>query len=120
MSAKRTEAFMLSIRVMTLFFTLSYLLPFTPFSTANLYKKALLANAAISALRLHQRLPPFRFSRDYLALLLVEDSAHYLLYSIIFITNYPVSLVLLPITLFALLNAVSFIYSMLTNLGVRG
>ena len=39
-----------------------------------------MSNAATSALRLHQRLPRVAFTREFLATLLLEDSAHYLLY----------------------------------------
>lgn len=120
MSTKRSETFLLAIRMMTLAFTFFYLIPFSPFSAANLYQKAILANAAISALRLHQRLPPFRFSREYLAMVMIEDSAHYLLYSMIFISNSPITLVLLPIALFALLHSSSFVLSILTSMGSRG
>ncbi|KAJ6224521.1 hypothetical protein RDWZM_003066 [Blomia tropicalis] len=112
-SRKRTETFLLSIRLATLVFTALYLIPFTSFSAINLYQKALLANAAISALRLHQRLPPFRFSREYLALVFIEDSAHYLLYSMIFLSNHAITLVLLPIALFALLHSSSFLHNIL-------
>ena len=119
MYSKRSEIFLLIIRFAVLVFTIFYLIPFTPFSSANLYQKSLLANAAISALRLHQRLPPFRFSREYLTTVLFEDSAHYLLYSIIFISNYPITLVLLPVSLFALLHSCSFI-NILYSSGSRG
>jgi hypothetical protein len=37
-----------------------------------------MANAATSALRLHQRVPSVQLSRQFLAGLLLEDSAHYL------------------------------------------
>lgn len=120
MSSKRTDTFLLGIRLLTLAFTFFYLIPFSPFSAANLYQKVLLANAAISALRLHQRLPPFRFSREFLAMVLIEDSAHYLFYSMIFLPNRPITLVLLPVVLFALLHSSSFLLSVLNSTGRRG
>ena len=58
------------------------------------YQKALLSNGVTSALRLHQRVPHFQFSREYLAQLFLEDSAHYLFYSLIFVTGPPVSSIL--------------------------
>ena len=61
---------------------------FHPFS---LYQKALIANAASSALRLHQRLPRVQLSRDYFSRLLLEDSAHYLLYSVMFLYSTPMT-----------------------------
>ncbi|ETE57318.1 Transmembrane protein 33 [Ophiophagus hannah] len=51
---------------------------------ASFYQRALLANALTSALRLHQRLPHFQLSRAFLSQALLEDSCHYLLYSLIF------------------------------------
>ena len=56
-----------------------------------MYYKALMANAATSALRLHQRLPRVQFTREFLAMLFVEDSAHYLLYSFNFIYSGPMT-----------------------------
>jgi len=58
------------------------------------YQKALLSNGVTSALRLHQRVPNFQFSREYLGRLFLEDSAHYLFYSLIFVTGPPVSSIL--------------------------
>lgn len=60
----------------------------------SLYQRALIANAATSALRLHQRLPNFQLSREFLGMVMMEDSAHYLFYSLIFIMGYPVTSIL--------------------------
>ncbi|KAH8876158.1 Transmembrane protein 33, partial [Schistosoma japonicum] len=50
------------------------------------YRRALLASAATSALRLHQRIKSLNtgFSREVLEVLITEDSSHYLLFSIMF------------------------------------
>lgn len=58
------------------------------------YVKALLANGVTSALRLHQRVPNFQFSREYFGRLFLEDAAHYLFYSLIFVTGPPLSSIL--------------------------
>jgi hypothetical protein len=52
-----------------------------------------MGSAATSALRLHQRLSgtPFQLSRAYFQLLMVEDSFHYLIYSVIFLNSYPIT-----------------------------
>lgn len=55
------------------------------------FQRAMLANGVICALRLHQRVPEFRFSRAHFALLLTEDSAHYLLYTLIFLSTHPIT-----------------------------
>ena len=49
----------------TLMFTVGYVLPLfgNPY---NSYYKALMASAATSALRLHQRLPQVQFNRQFL------------------------------------------------------
>ena len=67
-----------------------------------------MSNAATSALRLTQRIPSVQFSREFFAHLLMEDSAHYLLYSIIFMYTSPMTMVLAPIFLFALLHFASY------------
>ena len=58
---------------------------------AQYFQRAMLANGIVCALRLHQRVPEFRFSRHHLALLLQEDSAHYLIYSLIFLASHPIT-----------------------------
>nr|CAH7763650.1 unnamed protein product [Callosobruchus chinensis] len=73
-----------AIRILALFFALGYLIPIFG-SAYNFYYKVLIANAAISALRLHQRLGRVSLSREFLAQLLTEDSCHYLFYSMIFL-----------------------------------
>lgn len=77
------------------------------------YYKVLMASAATSALRLQQRMPRLSFSREYLALLLVEDSCHYLFFSLIFLYVSPFILILLPVILFAILHAASYSLTLL-------
>lgn len=89
------------------------------FLNCSCYQKALVGNAATSALRLHQRLPSFRINREFMALFLMEDSCHYLMYSIIFLFNYPITLVLFPICLFAILHLSSYILVLLDKSGSR-
>jgi hypothetical protein len=121
LASNKTETGLWIIRIITLIFTFLYLIPIVPnLSQISCYQKALIANAATSALRLHQRLPVFRFSREFFAILLLEDSAHYLLYSIIFIYNYPISLALLPISLFSFLHTSSYTLTLIDKSGQRG
>ena len=58
------------------------------------YQRALLSSAATSALRVHQRMPPFQLSKEYFGRLFLEDSAHYLFYSLIFVTSTPLTSIL--------------------------
>ena len=46
-------------------------------------QRVLIAGAITSALRLHQRMPQPRLNREFLNALVKEDSAHYLIYSVI-------------------------------------
>ena len=55
------------------------------------FRRAIIANGVVCALRLHQRIPHFGLSRCHLGLILQEDSAHYLIYSIIFLMTQPVT-----------------------------
>ena len=52
-----------------------------------------MGSAATSALKLHQRLHGVRFqlNREYLQRLIVEDSCHYLLFSILFLNSLPIT-----------------------------
>lgn len=63
----------------------------------NIYYKILMNNAATSALRLHQRVPHVQLNRQFLERLFVEDSCHYLLYSLIFLYTAPVTCILFNI-----------------------
>ncbi|CAH3046148.1 unnamed protein product [Pocillopora meandrina] len=108
-------------RVFTIITSILYLLPFfSPMFSYNCYKRVLISSAATSALRLHQRLPRFQFSREFFGLLLSEDSCHYLLYSIMFVNSHPVTIILIPVALFALLHTVSFTKKLLDILGSGG
>jgi len=103
-------------RLATIIFTIGYILPIMG-NPYNSYYKALMANGATSALRLHQRLPQVQFNRQFLTLFLMEDSAHYLLFSIIFIFAAPITLVLAPVVLFAVLHFASYSLTLLDTLG---
>ncbi|XP_065345087.1 Krueppel homolog 2 [Cloeon dipterum] len=103
-------------RVGTIFFTLMYFIPLTG-NAYNSYYKALMANAATSALRLHLRLPQVQLSQQFFAQLIAEDSCHYLFFSLIFLYVSPVALVLLPVFLFALLHSASYSLTLLDQLG---
>ncbi|CAG2100444.1 unnamed protein product [Medioppia subpectinata] len=120
LAQNRTEAALLLTRLTTIALTALYLVPLSPLPLSSVYQKALLASAATSALRLHQRLPPFRLSREFLALLIAEDSAHYLLFAVIFAANNVLSLALLPVALFAFLHFSSQTLALIDRSGPRG
>lgn len=103
-------------RLATIFFTVNYLVPIFGHGQ-TFYWKALQANAATSALRLHQRLPRVQLSREFLGQLFIEDSAHYLMYSLVFLYCSPVTWVLLPIFLFAVLHISSNTLELINLLG---
>uniref|UniRef100_A0A0K0DI08 Transmembrane protein 33 n=1 Tax=Angiostrongylus cantonensis TaxID=6313 RepID=A0A0K0DI08_ANGCA len=108
-------------RLATLFFAICYLLPFlSPVSSDSAYYKAFAAAAATNALRMQQRVGLVSFSREFFARLLLEDSCHYLFYSILFLTSAPVTMTLLSITLFAALHAASQLVKLLTAIGHGG
>jgi len=103
-------------RLATIVFTLGYIIPVLG-NPHQSYYKALMANAATSALRLHQRLPQVQLTREFFFQFLLEDSAHYLFYSIIFLYAAPITLALVPVVLFALLHSASYSLTLLDTLG---
>ncbi|XP_059488007.1 Krueppel homolog 2 [Neocloeon triangulifer] len=103
-------------RVCTIFFTIMYFIPLTG-NAYSCYYKALMANAATSALRLHLRLPQVQLSQQFFAQLVAEDSCHYLFFSLIFLYVSPLALVLLPVVLFAMLHSASYSLTLLDQLG---
>lgn len=106
---RKTDAVLLLSRLATLFFTLMYFLPLFRGEGQVYYSKALLSAIVTSVLRLRQRLPAFQFSREFLFYLIREDSAHYLLYSFLFLSSVPMTIVLIPPTTYAILHSCSFI-----------
>ncbi|XP_017783756.1 PREDICTED: Krueppel homolog 2 [Nicrophorus vespilloides] len=114
--AHKIDVCLWTIRILTILFTIGYFVPLIG-TSQNAYYKALIANAATSALRLHQRMGGFSLSRELIARLLTEDSCHYLLYSLIFLYVTPVTWVLIPIVLFAVLHASSYALTLLDALG---
>lgn len=105
--ANKIDVAMWATRMLSIIFTASYILPI--FGTAqSSFNKVLLANAATNALRLHQRLPRFALSKEFLARLFTEDSCHYLMFSLIFFNVTPTLFILMPIVLFAILHAASY------------
>ncbi|CAF3411338.1 unnamed protein product [Rotaria socialis] len=114
---RKTDTVLLLSRLATIVFTLLYILPFFRSSAdPNVYyTKALLSSAVTSILRLRQRISTFQLSREFLLNLIREDSAHYLMYSFLFLTGSPMTIVLIPITTYALLHSSSFLAQILTD-----
>lgn len=117
MSASKIEAVLWMTRLFSIFATINFFLPIFGGHPYSSYQRVLLSNAATSALRLHQRMPNFQFSRAYIASLFLEDSAHYLFFSLVFLTSSPVSMALMPIFLFAVLHAQSYTKQLLNQIG---
>jgi len=105
-------------RLLTVFFGLLFIVPFVGGDPQSLYQRIFLTAAATAALRLHQRAArPVTFSREFFGTLVLEDSCHYLFFSLIFYHTSPVTLAVIPVTLFALLHATTFTLVVLDELG---
>ncbi|XP_010895522.1 transmembrane protein 33 [Esox lucius] len=118
MLANKLETAMWLSRLFTVYCSVMFILPLLgPQAAANFYQRALLANALTSALRLHQRLPHFQLSRAFLAQALQEDSCHYLLYSLILVNSYPITMSIFPVFLFSLLHATTYTKKVLDAVG---
>uniref|UniRef100_A0A1A9V182 Uncharacterized protein n=1 Tax=Glossina austeni TaxID=7395 RepID=A0A1A9V182_GLOAU len=114
--AHKVDSAMWALRILAILFALLYIFPIFG-NQQSAFNKVLLANAAVSALRLHQRLPAFTLSREFLARLFVEDSCHYLVFSLIFFTVQPTILIIVPIVLFAVLQVSSYSLKLLDVIG---
>jgi hypothetical protein len=112
---RKTDAVLLLSRLATIFFTIVYILPFFRAESNVYYTKALLASLVTSFLRLRQRIPNFEFSRQFLFNLFREDSAHYLMYSFLFLSGTPMTIVLIPIATYAFLHSCSFLSQILNH-----
>ncbi|XP_050543945.1 Krueppel homolog 2 [Daktulosphaira vitifoliae] len=112
----KVEVTLWATRLAAIIFTFAYLVPLF-WNPASAYYRILLANAATSALRLHQRLPTMQISVQFLTQLFKEDSCHYLLYSLIFLYVSPNILIILPVFLFSLIHFASYSLTLLDLLG---
>lgn len=117
MMSNKVEAALWGTRMFTVVCSIMFLLPIFGGNPYTFYQRALISSAATSALRLHQRLPNFQFSRVFMSQLFAEDSCHYLFFSIIFLNSYPITMALVPVFLFALLHACTYTKNLLNLVG---
>jgi hypothetical protein len=85
------------------------------------YKKALIANALVACIRLHQRIGGnFALNKEHFARVALEDSAHYLLFSLVFLMQPgKITMALVPITIMAAIHAVKYSYKVLDTIGTN-
>ncbi|EJW88542.1 hypothetical protein WUBG_00555 [Wuchereria bancrofti] len=96
LKSRQTDVILFLTRIVTVLCTLYFILPFGARSSQySAYSKAFAAAAATNALRVHQRVGGLRFTREFLSVILMEDSCHYLIYSVLFITSVPVTSMLI-------------------------
>ena len=117
LGARKVASAMWMMRLYTLFLTVQYVIAGSAPAMLHYFHRILLANGVVCALRLHQRVPNFQFSRHHLALMMQEDSAHYLFYSMIFLTCAPMTIIILPVFIFALLHSCSYTRQVLDVVG---
>uniref|UniRef100_A0A915PB37 Uncharacterized protein n=1 Tax=Setaria digitata TaxID=48799 RepID=A0A915PB37_9BILA len=118
LKSRQTDVILFLTRTITVLCALYFILPFgTRSSQYSAYSKAFAAAAATNALRIHQRVGGLRFTREFLSMVLMEDSCHYLIYSVLFITSSPVTMALMPIFLYALLHTVNFLVQICHGIG---
>lgn len=115
--ANKVETLLWLTRIFTVVSTIMFMLPIFGGNPHSLYQRALIASAATSALRLHQRIPAVQLNMEFLRRLFSEDSCHYLLFAILFISSYPITMAVVPVFLFALLHACSFTKALLNTMG---
>ncbi|CAG9530606.1 unnamed protein product [Cercopithifilaria johnstoni] len=109
LKSRQTDAILFLTRIVTVLCTLYFILPFGARSSQySAYSKAFAAAAATNALRVHQRVGGLRLTREFLSVVLMEDSCHYLIYCVLFITSTPVTMALMPIFLYGLLHVINF------------
>jgi len=98
------------LRLYILFSAFCFMVPVLGFEFGQLcFRRVLLGNAAVSALRLHQRLPRVQLNMVFFRSLLGEDSFHYLAYSVLFLVGSAgVSIALMPVVTFAVLHATTY------------
>ncbi|XP_035681237.1 transmembrane protein 33-like [Branchiostoma floridae] len=118
MMSHKVDAGLWLSRVFTVGCSLLYAIPLLGMHVAyGCYQRALISSAITSVLRLHQRLPRPQLTREFFAQLVLEDSAHYLFFALIFVNSFPFTMILMPVFLFALLHATAFTKTLLNIQG---
>ncbi|KAH9496001.1 Transmembrane protein 33 [Bulinus truncatus] len=117
MMENKVETTLWLTRLFTVVCTILFMIPVIGDNPYSFYQRALISAAATSTLRLHQRLPNVQLNMAFLRDLLIEDASHYLLYCIIFLNSYPMTMTLIPVFLFALLHACTFTKTVLNLMG---
>ncbi|XP_076072434.1 transmembrane protein 33-like [Mytilus galloprovincialis] len=105
---KKIDSVMWITRIFTIICTFLFFFPLVGGGPYEFYQRALISNALTNAIRLHRIYPNFHLNCRFLSLLLAEDSCHYLIYSLMFIVSYPLTMSLIPICLYAVLHACNF------------
>lgn len=106
------------MRIYVMVLTFQYVFFSGAFTMEHYFQRAMLANAVVCALRVHQRIPSMQLSRAQLAQCLQEDSAHYLIYSFIFLMSAKsMTLALVPVFGYALLHACHFSQKIISECG---
>ncbi|CAL8116564.1 unnamed protein product [Orchesella dallaii] len=119
LAPRRLELAMWVTRLLSIFFTLFVIIPL--FGNPWLaFRRALILNGITSLLRLYQRLPrPYSLSKLFFAQLILEDSCHYLWYSIMFLYFSPVTFSIIPIMFISSLHVASFTLQMIESVKGR-
>jgi hypothetical protein len=116
--ANKFDAVLLLIRLYIIFATFVFMVPvFGMEYSVTCFKRVLLGNACISALRMHQRLPRVTLTKEFLQVLIMEDSFHYFVYSILFLNSNPQTIALAPIVVFAVLHSASYTHKLIATTG---
>lgn len=111
----KITALLFLTRLFTVVCTFFFIVPISGYDLNALYSKSLMSSAATSALKLHQRMTgvPFQLNRVYLSQLMLEDSFHYLLFALVFMNSAPITIVLMPVTGFALLHVANYMKTLI-------
>ncbi|XP_060065288.1 transmembrane protein 33-like [Ylistrum balloti] len=117
MLSNKVEAGLWLTRLFTVICTFFFFIPVIGSGPHGFYQRALISNAATSALRLHQRIPNVQLNMAFLKTIMMEDSGHYLFFSLIFLNSYPITMALMPVFLYALLHACNYTKAVLNIMG---
>uniref|UniRef100_A0A7E4W7D8 Transmembrane protein 33 n=1 Tax=Panagrellus redivivus TaxID=6233 RepID=A0A7E4W7D8_PANRE len=117
------DTFTFVLRLLTIVFAVLYNLPSSDHQyVKSVYFKAFAAAAVTNAIRLYQRMAsqPYPIvSQQFLQAAVLEDSAHYLLYSVTFPMSTPVAMALIPIVCYAFYNSVPFLARLNSECGLN-
>lgn len=96
---------------------ISHLLTYGSLTSHECYRRAMLAAAVTYALALYKAVGFPKFSREWAQRAMVNDNSHYLFITFVLANSLPLTLVLIPITIYSFYQTIFYLRNLLQEVG---